>query len=143
MFNQNCIHRVFQLINPLKSTPAKSIKRLTESMEVSERSFYRYNEIVASHYSKIISTIKEALKSKSQVLLVKYQLASSESITDRLVEPVGFTNNYQYLCAYDVESQLNKYFKVDRMGSIEILSETLKFSIYTLLGMVPNKIFKR
>jgi predicted DNA-binding transcriptional regulator YafY len=91
---------------------------------------------------KIISTIKEALESKSLVLLVKYQLASSESVTDRLVELVGFTNNYQYLCAYDVESQLNKYFKVDRMGSIEILSETLKFSTYTLFGMVPNKIFK-
>jgi len=195
MFNQNRIYRVFRLINLLKSTPPKSIKRLAESMDVSERSLYRYidllvevgfdvqkdsfnryylkhdniesftkeeaelinqsitsnhkanplirsirakleslgelnaasNEIVASHYSKIISKIKEALESKCQVLLVKYQSASTESVTDRLVEPVGFTTNYQYLCAYEVESKLNKYFKLDRIGSIEILSEFVKF----------------
>jgi proteasome accessory factor C len=196
MFNQNRIYRVFRLINLLKSSPSKSIKRLAESMEVSERSLYRYlellvevgfdvqkdshsryylkhdniesftkeeadlinqsitsnhkanplirsirakleslgelnaasNEIVASHYSKIISRIKEALEAKCQVLLVKYQSASTESVTDRLVEPVGFTSNYQYLCAYEVETKLNKYFKLDRIGSIEILSEIVKFS---------------
>jgi predicted DNA-binding transcriptional regulator YafY len=195
MFNQNRIYRVFRLINLLKSSPTKSIKRLAESMDVSERSLYRYidllaevgfdvqkdslnryylkhdniepftkeeaelinqsitsnhkanplirsirakleslgelnaasNEIVSSHYSKIISRIKEALEAKCQLLLVKYQSASTESVSDRLVEPVGFTTNYQYLCAYEVESKLNKYFKIDRIGAIEILSEMVKF----------------
>ncbi len=195
MFNQNRIYRVFRLINLLKCSPTKSIKRLSESMDVSERSLYRYidllvevgfdvqkdnfnryfikndniesftkeeaelinqsitsnhkaeplvrsirakldsmselnaasNEIVASHYSKIISRIKEALEAKCQVLLVKYQSASTESVSDRLVEPVGFTTNYQYLCAYEVESKQNKYFKIDRIGTIEILPEMVKF----------------
>ena len=31
------------------------------------------NEVVASHYSKVISLLKEAIETKSQVILLKYQ----------------------------------------------------------------------
>ncbi len=189
MFNQNRIYRVFRLINLLKSTPAKSIKRLSESMEVSERSLYRYmellvevgfeinkdssnryflnhdhiesftkeeaelisqsissnhknnplvksirtklvlldemnvasNEIVASHYSKVISKLQEAIDTKSQVLLFKYQSASTESVSDRLVEPVSFSSNFDSITAFEVESGRNKFFKIERIGDVQIL----------------------
>ncbi len=189
MFNQNRIYRVFRLINLLKSTPAKSIKRLSESMEVSERSLYRYmellvevgfeiqkdssnryylnhdhiesftkeeaelisqsissnnknnplvksirtklalldemnvasNEIVASHYSKVISKLQESIETKSQVILSKYQSASTESVTDRLVEPVSFSSNFDSITAFEVESGLNKFFKIERIGDVQIL----------------------
>jgi proteasome accessory factor C len=189
MFNQNRIYRVFRLINLLKSTPAKSIKRLSESMEVSERSLYRYmellvevgfeinkdssnryflnhdhiesftkeeaefisqsissnqknnplvksirtklvlldemnvasNEIVASHYSKVISKLQEAIETKSQVILSKYQSASTESVSDRLVEPVSFSFNFDSITAFEVESGMNKFFKIERIGDVQIL----------------------
>jgi proteasome accessory factor C len=190
MFNQNRIYRVFRLINLLKSTPAKSIKRLSESMEVSERSLYRYmellvevgfeihkdssnryflnhdhiesftkeeaelisqsislnhknsplvksiraklvlldemkvasNEILASHYSKVISKLQEAKETQSQVLLIKYQSASTESVSDRLVEPVSFSSNFDSITAFEVESGINKFFKIERIGDIQILN---------------------
>ena len=189
MFNQNRIYRVFRLINLLKSTPAKSIKRLSESMEVSERSLYRYlellaevgfeiqkdssnryylnhdhiesftkeeaelisqsissnnknnplvksirtklvlldemniasNEIVASHYSKVISKLQEAIETQSQVILSKYQSASTESVSDRLVEPVSFSFNFDSITAFEVESGMNKFFKIERIGDVQIL----------------------
>jgi predicted DNA-binding transcriptional regulator YafY len=196
MFNQNRILRVFKLITLLKTFPAKSIKRLSQSLEVSERSCYRYmdllmelgfevgkddhnkfflkadqivepftkeeshliqevltvsvknnplvasikaklpsleesnilaNNIVNGHLSKLVSQINEAIATKTQIIINKYQSASSESITDRLVEPIGFTSNYQYLCAFEVESKQNKYFKLERMGAIENLPEIVKF----------------
>lgn len=191
MFNQNRIYRVFRLINLLKSSPAKSIKRLSESMEVSERSLYRYmellvevgfviqkdssnryylnhdqiesftkeeaelisqsistnkknnplvksirtklvfldemnvvsNEIVASHYSKVISKLQEAIETQSQVILSKYQSASTESVTDRLVEPVSFSSNFDSITAFEVESELNKFFKIERIGDVRILDK--------------------
>lgn len=43
------------------------------------------------------------------------------------MEPIGFTANYTYLCAYEPADAQNKYFKLERMGSIEILAETYKF----------------
>ena len=196
MFNQNRILRVFKLITLLKTFPAKSIKRLSQSIEVSERSCYRYmdllqelgfevgkdthnkfflkadqvvepftkeeshliqevlsvsvknNPLVASikaklpsleesnimasnivngHLAKLVSQINEAIASKTQIMLRNYQSASSESISDRLVEPIGFTANYQYVCAFEVETQQNKYFKLERMGGIENLAEIIKF----------------
>ncbi len=195
MFNQNRIYRVFRLINLLKSTPAKSIKRLSESMEVSERSLYRYmellvevgfviqkdtsnryflnqdhiqsftkeeaglisqsissnhksnplvksirtklvlldemnvtsNEIVASHYSKVISKLQEAIEVKSQVILTKYQSASTESVSDRLVEPVSFSSNFVGITAFEVESTRNKFFKIERIGNVQILDSPFEF----------------
>ena len=189
MFNQNRIYRVFRLINLLKSTPAKSIKRLSESMEVSERSLYRYmellaevgfaiqkdssnryylnhdhiesftkeeaelisksissnnksnplvksirtklvlldemnvvsNEVVASHYSKVISKLQEAIETQSQVVLSKYQSASTESVSDRLVEPVSFSSNFDSITAYEIQSGINKFFKIERIGDVQIL----------------------
>ncbi len=195
MFNQNRIYRVFRLINLLKSSPSKSIKRLSESMEVSERSLYRYiellaevgfivekdssnryylnhdqiesftkeeaefisqsissnqknnplvksirtklvllnemnvasNEIVASHYSKVISKIQEAIDTQSQVILSKYQSASTESVTDRLVEPVSFSSNFDSITAFEVESGKNKFFKIERIGDVKILDNPFEF----------------
>ena len=196
MHNQNRILRVFKLITLLKTFPAKTIKRLSQSLEISERSCYRYmdlltelgfevgkdehnkfflkaeqivepftkeeshliqevltvsvknnplvasikaklpsleesnilaNNIVNGHMSKLVSQINESILNKTQINIIKYQSASSESITDRLVEPIGFTSNYQYLCAFEVESKQNKYFKIERMGYIENLEEIAKF----------------
>ncbi len=196
MFNQHRILRVFKLITLLKTFPAKSIKRLAQSLEISERSCYRYldllgelgfevekdlhhkfylrsetisepftkeesqliqealsvtaknnplaasiqaklpylaesqtraNQVMAVHIAKLVSQIQEAIKNQKQVKIFKYQSASSESISDRLIEPIGFTDNYQTLCAFEVESQQNKYFKLERMGSLEILEENSRF----------------
>ena len=196
MFNQNRILRVFKLITLLKTFPAKSIKRLAASLEISERSCYRYldllvelgfqvgkdqhnkyflpadqvadpftkeesqlihevlsvsvkqhplldsikaklpyfeessrlaSTIVQGHLAKLVTQVNEAIRDEKQVILHKYQSASSESIADRLVEPIGFTANYTYLCAYEPADAQNKYFKLERMGSIEILAETYKF----------------
>ena len=195
MFNQNRIYRVFRLINLLKSTPAKSIKRLSESMEVSERSLYRYmellvevgfeiykdssnryylnrdhiesftkeeaelisrsissnqksnplvksiktklvlldemnvasNEIAVTHYSKVISLLQESIETKSQVLLIKYQSASTESISDRLVEPVSFSSTFDSITAFEVDSARNKFFKIERIGNVQILDSPFKF----------------
>ncbi len=208
MFNQNRILRVFKLITLLKTFPAKSIKRLASSLEISERSCYRYmdllyelgfevikddsnkfslkadqivdpftreeshlirevltvsvknNPLVASiksklpsleesnilatnivngHLSKLVSLINEAILNKTQIIINKYQSASSESITDRLVEPIGFTANYQYLCAFEIESNQNKYFKLERMGSVKILD--IKFQFHPLHKLNKPDVF--
>jgi len=79
------------------------------------------NEIVASHYSKVISLLKDAIETKSQVVLLKYQSASTESVTDRLVEPVSFSSNFDSITAFEIESGKNKFFKIERIGDVQIL----------------------
>ena len=46
MFNQNRIYRLFQLINYLKARPAKSIRSIETFLDTSERTIYRYLELL-------------------------------------------------------------------------------------------------
>jgi predicted DNA-binding transcriptional regulator YafY len=46
MYNQHKILRVFQLINLLKSKPAKSIRTLAKTLEIESRSVYRYFDLL-------------------------------------------------------------------------------------------------
>jgi predicted DNA-binding transcriptional regulator YafY len=106
--------------NPLiKSIRTKLV--LLDEMNVAS------NEIVASHYSKVISLLQESIETKSQVLLIKYQSASTESVTDRLVEPVSFSSNFDSITAFEIESGLNKFFKIERIGDVQILSTPFEF----------------
>jgi predicted DNA-binding transcriptional regulator YafY len=106
--------------NPLAASIQAKLPYLAESQS-------RANQVMAGHLAKLVSQIQEAISTEKQVRIFKYQSASSESISDRLIEPIGFTDNYQTLCAFEVESQQNKYFKLERMGSLEILEENAKF----------------
>jgi predicted DNA-binding transcriptional regulator YafY len=85
------------------------------------------NEIVASQYSKVISKLQEAIETKSQIILSKYQSASTESVTDRLVEPVSFSSNFDSITAYEIESGINKFFKIERIGDVQILDNQFEF----------------
>ena len=46
MFNQNRIYRLFQLINYLKATPAKSVRSIETFLNTSERTVYRYLDLL-------------------------------------------------------------------------------------------------
>jgi predicted DNA-binding transcriptional regulator YafY len=107
--------------NPLvKSIRTKLV--LLDEMNVAS------NEIVASHYSKVISKLQEAIETKSQIILSKYQSASTESVTDRLVEPVSFSSNFDSITAFEIESGINKFFKIERIGDVQILDNPFEYA---------------
>jgi predicted DNA-binding transcriptional regulator YafY len=57
------------------------------------------NHLLNAHLGKIVSDLSKAITEHKQVILKKYQSANSNTITDRLVEPISFTDNYTSLCA--------------------------------------------
>ncbi len=191
MHNQNKILRVFQLINLLKTEPAKSMRHISEVLNSTERTLYRYfnlleelgfqiqrdelnrvyipsepssNEVAFSrdeivflkkllqstgkkvkikdsilskllvhsdlqigtklalnaHLGKIVDTIGKGMETKRQVVLRKYHSFHSNSVSDRLVEPVAFTENYGSLVAYEIGSKQNKLYSIDRITAVEI-----------------------
>jgi predicted DNA-binding transcriptional regulator YafY len=194
MLNQHKILRVLQLISLLKKEPSKSIKFLAGIVESTDRTVYRYldlikelgfdlqrdsfnryfivsdsenleteftseeahflkelvltagknnklkdallkkiylkseitiqgNHLLNAHLGKVVSDLSKAINEKKQVLLKKYQSANSNTITDRLVEPISFTDNYSSLCAFEVETGENKYFNIERMALVEVLQK--------------------
>ena len=197
MFNQNRIYRVFQLINFLRTKPAKTPRSLAGLLEISERSVYRYFDLIGQlgfevkkseagrfyiesnederipftaqevdyiakmvssvgknstigqsvlhkvgHYTehqvaarniydanlgKIIEQLSIAIQEKKQVMLVKYYSARSETVTDRLVEPMQFTDNYEAISAFEVSTEQNKYFNIERISEVQLLDSDMFF----------------
>lgn len=86
--------------------------------------------MVASHLvnaksGQTVERLSKAMINKEQVVLKKYQSINSETISDRVVEPFGFTENYQTVMAFEMASEKNKTFNIDRIGSVDFLD--LKF----------------
>ena len=77
--------------------------------------------------AKNVNNIAEAIGNRQQIWLKGYKSASSNTISDRLVEPLSFTTNYIQVWAYEISSGRNKLFKVSRIGSVELLSSSWEF----------------
>lgn len=200
MYNQNRIYRVFQLINYLRARPPKSIKSIMQFLNTSERTVYRYidmlkdlgfkverdsvnrmwipssgnienmpftpqefdfleklirttgkanalsesvlnkiyqsselqvssNLMFKAHLGQIVEQISLAILDRKQLLIKSYSSANSQTVTDRIVEPMCFTDNYESVSAFEVSSQENKYFNIERMGSVEVLESPMVYEL--------------
>ena len=90
-------------------------------------------QMVASHLvnaknGKVIERLALSMGNKEQVILRKYQSINSETISDRLVEPFGFTDNYQTVMAYEIDSKKNKTFNIDRIAYVDFTGKPYKNS---------------
>jgi len=198
MHNQNRIYRVFQLVNVLKTKPSKTLTAITKHLQTSERTVYRYldllkelgfkiergkgptfwigsptnteilpftpqesdyveklikssgkknkladsvlikvqnscelqvgsNLMLQAHLGHIVEQISIAIIENKQLLIRNYSSANSQTISDRVVEPMCFTDNYGSVSALEIKTKQNKYFNIERMGSVEVLDKPMKY----------------
>jgi len=83
-------------------------------------------QIVKAHLSSLVEKLAEAVAKGKQVVLKKYHSANTNSIDDRIVEPIHFTDNYQNLVAFEVASKQVKYFNIERITALEILPKAIQ-----------------
>jgi proteasome accessory factor C len=88
--------------------------------------------IVAGHLinvknGKIVEKLSNAIANKEQVILKKYQSINSETISDRVVEPFGFTDNYCTVMAFEPASLKNKTYNIERIASVELNNQSCSF----------------
>lgn len=119
--NENFTLEEAQLIKELLLSSAKKsvlkegiIKKLFVKSEMD----MEVNHMINANNGKMVTQINEAIKQQKQVVLQKYYSANSNNISNRTIEPIQFTNNYQMLCAYEIASQQNKFFSVERMSAV-------------------------
>ena len=118
-----------EFLKKVLHTTAKShqlAKSILEKFAINNEADASADNLYNAHLSKIIEQISVAMAENKQIKIKGYFSASSETVTDRIIEPVCFTNNYQSLSAYEIKTKQNKYFNIDRIGSIEILPNDIK-----------------
>jgi len=77
-----------------------------------------------SHQSdRNLLAVYEAINNHRQVVLEGYASIHSNTVKDRRVEPYMLMNQYQEIRCYELESGMNKTFKLSRIGNVQILDE--------------------
>ena len=66
-----------------------------------------------------IKILKNAIKNKYKVRLMDYHSGHTMKISDREVEPYGFSTNYADVYAYEIATGQNKTFKISRIGWVK------------------------
>jgi len=198
MHNQNKILRVLQMIALLKKQPAKSIRFLAGILESTDRTVYRYldlvkelgfelqkdqnnkflivsgddyetvsfskeeasllrdlvltagkdsklkdsvlqkiylqselaiqgNHILKANLGKMVTKINSAITENKRVLLKSYHSINTQKISDRLIEPISLTDNYNSICGFEVDTKTNKYYNIERITEVIVLNEQQEF----------------
>lgn len=84
------------------------------------------SSLLKARLGKLVNQLGDALKYEQQVVLKNYHSAHSGEIRDRLVEPIGFSQNYDTLVAFEVHDRKNKSFKIERIGEVQTLNKGFK-----------------
>lgn len=82
------------------------------------------NQQAGLHYRALSKAIRERV----QVVLVDYNAPSSHSISNRLVEPYGFSTSLDTLYAFEPVSRQNKTYKIVRIGQVRLERMPWQFS---------------
>ena len=69
--------------------------------------------------SENIKELKKAINNQERVILVNYESGHTMQISNREVEPYGFSTNYADVYAYEIATGQNKIFKVCRIGWVK------------------------
>lgn len=105
--------------HPLKDTIIKKLFTHSDIKHISDK-------IVTARTGLLIRKLRKALDNGHQVVLEKYHSANSGSVSDRLIEVVNFSDDYESLYAFEVSSQTMKTFKVSRISSVHELDKPIK-----------------
>lgn len=107
------------IAGPLRKSLLDKLYALTELDELSET--LRKNSVSMS-----IAQIRLAIKNKERIILKNYHSVNSNSVSNRLVEPIRFYNYFRYLLAFEVESASVRQFKTERIGEVQQTSKSWK-----------------
>jgi predicted DNA-binding transcriptional regulator YafY len=98
-----------------------------------------YPVVRRENSDKVILLIR-AIEGKVCVIFRQYQSSNSASVSDRWVEPYGFTLNYGYIWCYEHDTASNKLFKTARIGNVVLTG--VKWEFEARHQMEPIDVFR-
>ena len=95
------------------------LKKLAVRSEVKQGT----EQLFKANLGRLVDEIGQSIQQKKQVWLKDYYSLSSDTTSDRLVEPVAFSANYETIHAFEPASKSMKVFKIERIGEV-VLSQS-------------------
>lgn len=84
-------------------------------------------QLFKANLGRFVDELGKGIQSKMQVWLKDYYSLSSDTTSDRLVEPVAFSSTYESIHAFEPESKTMKVFKIERIGEVVVSTLPWKF----------------
>lgn len=118
------------MANLIKKQSKKNLLKDSILQKITIRSDFQQsiNQLFNANLGRFVDLLVDAIKSKQQVILLEYYSPSSDSIIDRHVEPVSFNKNFDSIHAFEIESQMMKVFKIERIGDVQLTTNSFSFS---------------
>ncbi|HEV7350265.1 helix-turn-helix transcriptional regulator [Telluribacter sp.] len=116
--------------HPLRDSIHKKVYVTSELVPLAQ-------DLLDIHHGRMVERLARAIRDEKQVQLVRYHSTNSTSQTDRLVEPLAFTDNYTLLRAYEPASGIVKSFKIQRIEEVLLLLTPITYQD----GVPPSDIF--
>lgn len=76
--------------------------------------------LVEADRAQVLTTIADAIFQRRPLVLRGYHSAHSGTRSDRVVEPIELLANHALLSAFEVATQRNKYYRIDRISSVAL-----------------------
>lgn len=112
---QKAIHSIDDN-NALKSNLVSKLYSLYDSDRV-------IDTIIKKENSETISKLSKAIIEKKQVRITDYKSANSNTVSDRILEPIKFSTNFISVWCYEPKNCATKLFKTARINTVEILDK--------------------
>jgi len=106
---------------------AKISESVLQKVRLSSELQVGANLLFKAHLGQIVEQISIAIVEGRQLLIKNYTSANSQTVSDRIVEPMCFTDDYDSVSAFEVKTKQNKYFNIERMASVEVLDSKMKY----------------
>ena len=84
-------------------------------------------QLFKANLGRFVDLIGQGISGKKQLWLKDYYSLSSDTVSDRLIEPVAFSSDYENIHALELESKSMKVFKIERIGDVVLGSEGWKY----------------
>lgn len=75
-----------------------------------------------------VTRLREAIRTKKQVMLHAYRSSNSKTIQDRQVEPFEFLSGYEGIWCFDLTDQQNKQFLLSRIAEVKLQSRGWQYA---------------
>jgi len=117
-FSEEEIYLLSQTINSMEGKPG-CIARLNQKLS----SFLNQDKAIEAYIQKeksaIVQSLRNAWKTKKQILLINYASGNSQTVKNRLVEPFEFKDDFNLIWAFDTGLKQNRQFKICRIEDVQ------------------------